>query len=227
MKEIKIINGARHILHHTKKYSEKEMITRSKVFYNEMNSRRSIREFSSQPVPKELIENIIKTASTAPSGANKQPWIFCAVSDPEIKSRIRVAAEAEEKESYENRMNEEWLKDLKHFGTNVQKPFLEEAPWLIVVFKKIFDYDKDGTKLQNYYVNESVGLASGMLITAIHHAGLATLTHTPSPMKFLSEILKRPDNERPFLLLPVGHAKEPAYVPDIKRKKIKDIVVFY
>ncbi len=226
-KETKIINGAKHILLKPKTYPEKEMILRSESFFNQMNLRRSVREFSSQPIPKELIEHVIKTASTAPSGANKQPWVFCAVSDPEVKAKIRIAAEKEEKESYESRMNEEWLKDLKHFGTHVQKPFLEEAPWLIVVFKKAFDYDQEGKKLQNYYVNESVGLASGLLITAIHHAGLVTLTHTPSPMRFLSEILNRPDNERPFLLLPVGYAKEPAYVPDIHRKELKDIAVFY
>lgn len=227
MKETRIINGAKHILYLTQNYSEKEMIERSEVFFKEMNGRRSVREFSSKHVPRKLIENIIKTASTSPSGANKQPWTFCAVSDPEIKRKIRIAAEKEEKESYESRMNEEWLKDLKHFGTNVQKPFLEEAPWLIVVFKKVFDYDDEGKKLQNYFVNESVGLASGLLITAVHHAGLVTLTHTPSPMRFLSEILNRPDNERPFLLLPVGYPKEPCYVPDIKRKDLDDVAVFY
>ncbi len=222
----KIINGVPHIHYRPKHYSEKEMLKKSASFYHEMSSRRSVREFSSKPVPREIIENIIKTASTAPSGANKQPYTFCAVSDPVIKKEIRAAAEKEEKENYESRMNAEWLKDLKHFGTTVQKPFLEEAPWLIVVFKKIFDYDKNGERSQNYYVNESVGLAAGMLIAAIHHAGLVTLTHTPSPMHFLSEILKRPDNERPFLLMPAGYAKEPAYVPDIHRKNLRDIAVF-
>jgi nitroreductase len=203
------------------------MLHKSEVFYQKMDKRRSVREFSSKPVTKNIIENLIKTASTAPSGANKQPWTFCAISNPKIKSEIRKAAEAEEKESYENRMSDSWLKDLAHLGTDMNKPFLETAPWLIVVFKRAFEYGENGKKLNNYYVNESVGLASGMLITAIHNAGLITLTHTPSPMRFLSKILNRPDNERPFLLLPVGYAKVPAYIPDIHRKKLEDIAEFY
>ena len=144
-----------------------------------------------------------------------------------LKSEIRKAAEKEEKESYDNRMSDSWLKDLAHIGTDWKKPFLEDAPWLIVVFKRAYEFGKNGEKLNNYYVNESVGLASGMLITAIHNAGLITLTHTPSPMRFLSEILNRPDNERPFLLLPVGYAKDPVYVPDLKRKSLNEIAEFY
>ena len=226
-KEPILINGFKHVLFEQTEFSNKEMLHKSEVFYQKMDKRRSVREFSSKPVTKIIIENLIKTASTAPSGANKQPWTFCAISNPKIKSEIRKAAEAEEKESYENRMSDSWLKDLAHLGTDMNKPFLETAPWLIVVFKRAFEYGENGKKLNNYYVNESVGLASGMLITAIHNAGLITLTHTPSPMRFLSKILNRPDNERPFLLLPVGYAKVPAYIPDINRKKLEDIAEFY
>lgn len=221
-----IINGFKHIKFESTAYSSKEMLTRSETFFKEMNKRRSVREFSSKPVSKTIIENLIKTASTAPSGANKQPWTFCAISNPAIKSKIRKAAEAEEKESYENRMSDSWLKDLAHLGTDRYKPFLETAPWLIVIFKRAYEYGGNGEKLNNYYVNESVGLASGLLITAIHHAGLVTLTHTPSPMRFLTKILKRPENERPFLLLPVGYAKDPVYVPDISRKNLNEIAEF-
>ena len=149
------------------------------------------------------------------------------VSNPEIKSKIRIAAEKEERESYEKRMSERWKKDLEHIGTDANKPFLEEAPYLIIVFKKAYDLDKNGNKFNNYYVNESVGIACGMLITAIHNAGLVTLTHTPSPMNFLSKILKRPSNERPFLLLPIGYPKEPVYVPDLQRKPLDEIAIFY
>ena len=222
-----LINGFKHILFEQKVYSSKKMLKKSRSFFQKMDKRRSIREFSSKSVSKTIIENLIKTASTAPSGAHKQPWTFCAISNPNIKSEIRKAAEREEKESYENRMSSSWLKDLAHLGTDSNKPFLETAPWLIVVFKRAFEYDENGEKLNNYYVNESVGLASGMLITAIHNAGLITLTHTPSPMKFLSNILNRPDNERPFLLLPVGYAKDPTYIPDLTRKNLDKIAEFY
>ena len=222
-----LINGFKHIRFEQVEYSSEEMLLKSESFFQLMNKRRSIREFSDKPVSKTIIENLIKTASTSPSGAHKQPWTFCAISDSKIKSEIRKAAEIEEKESYENRMSDSWLNDLTHLGTDYNKPFLETAPWLIVVFKKAFEYDKNGEKQNNYYVNESVGLASGMLITAIHNAGLVTLTHTPSPMKFLSKILERPDNERPFLLLPVGYAKDPTYVPDLTRKNLDKIAEFY
>ena len=226
-KEPILINGFKHILFEQTEFSNKEMFHKSKVFYQKMDKRRSVRAFSSKPVAKNIIENLIKTASTSPSGANKQPWIFCAISNPNIKSEIRKAAEKEEKESYDNRMSNSWLRDLSHIGTDWNKPFLEDAPWLIAVFKRAFEFGENGEKLNNYYVNESVGLASGMLITAIHNAGLVTLTHTPSPMRFLSQILNRPDNERPFLLLPVGFAKVPTYIPDIHRKKLEDIAIFY
>ncbi len=226
-KKTKLINGFSHILFPFCPFSEEEMLRKSTDFLNIMNSRRSIREFSDISVSKEIIKNIIKTASTAPSGANKQPWTFCVVSNPEIKQKIRFAAEVEEQESYKTRMSDRWKNDLKHLGTDANKPFLEEAPYLIIVFKKAYDLNQNNKKTTNYYVNESVGIACGMLITAIHQAGLVTLTHTPSPMNFLTKILKRPKNERPFLLLPVGYPKNPVYVPDIKRKKIDEIAVFY
>ncbi len=222
-----ILNGFKHIRYRKTSFSSKEMIIKSQSFFDLMDKRRSVRDFSDRSVPKEVIENIIQTASTAPSGAHKQPWNFCAVSNPILKTKIRLAAEAEEKESYQNRMSDRWLKDLAPLGTDIHKPFLEIAPWLIILFKRAFEYDENGNKQNNYYVSESIGIASGMLITAIHNAGLITLTHTPSPMKFLTKILKRPDNERPFLLLPVGYPKDPVYVPDLKRKTIEEISEFY
>lgn len=190
-----------------------------------MQSRRSIRVFSEKHVPQEVIENLIMAAATAPSGAHKQPWTFCAVSSPDIKNQIRKAAEAEEYVNYQSRMSEEWLEDLKKFDTNHIKPFLDHAPWLIVIFKKPYDM-VDGEKRKNYYVSESVGIAAGMLISAIHHAGLVTLTHTPSPMNFLQDILGRPENEKPYLLLPVGYPADDATVPDLSRKP-KEEVLFY
>ena len=223
----KIIKGFKHKLLDHKSFSTEEMIQRSDDFHNWLDLRRSVREFSDQWVPKEVIENIMQAASTAPSGAHKQPWTFCAVSDPELKSKIREAAEKEEKESYEHRMGERWKNDLAPMATDMHKPFLEIAPWLIIVCKRAYEYAEDGTKQNNYYVNESVGIACGMLIAAIHNAGLVTLTHTPSPMRFLTQLLDRPDNERAFLLLPVGYPKEPVYVPDLKRKGLEEISVFY
>ncbi len=223
----KIIKGFRHIELSHKDLSQQEMLTKSASFYQQMDQRRSVREFSDKEVPKEVIENIIKTASTAPSGAHKQPWTFCAVSNQEIKHQIRLAAEAEEKESYENRMGERWKNDLAPIATDMHKPFLEIAPWLIIACKRAYEFKEDGSKHNNYYVNESVGLACGMLITAIHNAGLVTLTHTPSPMKFLTQLLKRPENERAFLLLPVGYPEQPVFVPDLKRKNLNEVAVFY
>lgn len=208
-------------------YSEDEMLFRSKVFYDWMNKRRTVRDFSDQPVPKEVIENIVLTASSAPSGAHKQPWTFCVVSDPSIKSEIRKAAEKEEYESYQSRMSEEWIEDIKPLQTDWRKPFLETAPYLIVVFKKAYDLLPDGRKKNNYYVNESVGLACGFLLAAIHHAGLVALTHTPSPMNFLMTILKRPENERPFLLIPVGYPHSETFVPKLERKPIDLVAEFY
>jgi nitroreductase len=195
-------------------------------FYQEMNLRRSLRDFSNKPVSREVIENLILTASSAPSGAHKQPWTFCAISNPMLKHQIRVAAEKEEFEFYNGRASEEWLEDLSPFGTDHRKPFLETVPWLIVVFKKTFNLE-DGEKTKNYYVQESVGIACGFLLAAIHKAGLVSLTHTPSPMNFLADILKRPENEKPFLLIPVGYPKEGAQVPDIQRKKLDEVTYFF
>nr|WP_253764240.1 nitroreductase family protein [Flammeovirga sp. SJP92] len=203
------------------------MLKKTQEYYEKINKRRSLRDFSDRPVEKEVIENIIKAASCAPSGANKQPWTFCAVSSQEVKKNIRIAAEKEEYEGYHGRMSEEWLDDLKPFGTDWNKPFLETAPWLIVVFKQVYEIDEHGIRHNNYYVNESVGLASGFLLNAIHEAGLVALTHTPSPMNFLAKELKRPANERPYLLIPVGYPAEDAKVPNITRKPLEDIVEWY
>lgn len=208
-------------------FSEAEMLERSKSFYDFMDTRRSLREFSDRPVACEIIENIIKAASTAPSGAHKQPWTFCIVSDAEIKKAIRIAAEEEEFTNYHGRMSDEWLKDLTVFGTDWQKPFLETAPYLIVVFKRAYELLPDGSQRKNYYVVESVGIAIGVLLCAIQHAGLVALTHTPSPMNFLQKILKRPENERPFLLIPVGFPADNAEIPDISRKNLEEISVWY
>jgi nitroreductase len=221
------IHGFKHKLLHHQSFDEGEMIDKSGAFFEKMDQRRSVRTFSDKTVPRSVIENIIKAASTAPSGAHKQPWTFCAISNQALKSKIREAAETEEKESYEHRMGDRWLKDLKPMATDMHKPFLEIAPWLIVVCKRAFEYDENGAKKNNYYVNESVGIACGMLITAIHEAGLVTLTHTPSPMKFLTKILNRPDNERAYLLLPIGYPEDPAYVPDLRRKSLDEMAVFF
>jgi len=209
------------------RYNKVEILQRSREFYNFMEKRRTVRTFADKPVSREIIENLIMTASSAPSGAHKQPWTFCAISDPAIKQKIRKAAEKEEYENYHGRMSKEWLEDLKQFDTDWHKPFLEIAPWLIVVFKKAYDLDDEGEKQKNYYVNESVGLATGFLLAAIHHAGLIALTHTPSPMNFLQKILNRPENERPFLLIPVGYATNEAEVPDLQRKAAEDVITWY
>jgi len=204
-------------------YSETEMTKRSRAFYEQMKRRRTVRDFSEREVPFEVIKQCIKTAGTAPNGANMQPWHFVVVRDPEIKREIRVAAEKEEKEFYKNRASEEWLEALAPLGTDPEKPFLETAPYLIVIFSQTYGFDEDGNKVRHYYVKESVGIATGMLITAVHNAGLASLTHTPSPMGFLNDILDRPDNERPFLLLVVGYPAEDAKIPDISKKSFEDI----
>jgi len=222
-----LVDGYKHIRHIQESFSEDEMLNKSKMYFEQFDKRRSIRDFSDKPVPFKVIENIIKTASTAPSGANKQPWTFCVVKSAEIKKKIREAAEEEERKSYANRMSDEWLEDLKHLGTDANKPFLEAAPYLIIVFKRPFEYDEDGKKHQNYYVNESVGLACGFLISAIHNAGLVTLTHTPSPMRFLEKILNRPNNERAFLVLPVGYEADKTFVPDIQRKPLDKVMKIY
>lgn len=203
--------------------------TAARRFYERMRRRRSVRAFSDRPVSRQTIEWIVRAGGTAPSGANKQPWRFVCVSDPAIKREIRIGAEAEEREFYLRRASERWLRDLWPLGTDEHKPFLETAPWLIVVFKLVRD-DPDPGAPENpgqlYYTEESVGIATGMLITAIHLAGLVTLTHTPSPMAFLSRILHRPAHERPFLLLPVGHPAAPCQIPDIVRKPLDEIMVF-
>lgn len=205
-----------------RRLTEEESRQKATDQYQLANMRRSVRDFSDKPVPFELIKDLVMTAGTAPSGAHKQPWTFSIVGNSEVKSEIRKAAEKEEYESYNGRMSEKWLQDLAPIGTDWHKPFLETAPWLIIVFKRPFEY-VDGEKWQNYYVNESVGIACGMLINAIHNAGLTTLTHTPSPMNFLSKILKRPDNDRPYLLLPVGYPTDNAMVPELKRKSFDEI----
>ncbi len=208
------------------KFSEAEVQLRAQTFYTFMNQRRSIRHFSDKTVPQNVIENIIMTASSAPSGANKQPWSFCAVASADLKSKIRTAAEQEEFANYHGRMSPEWLEDLKQFNTNEHKPFLEIAPWLIVMFKKPYDL-QNSKKRKNYYVNESAGIAAGFLLAAIHNAGLVSLTHTPSPMNFLQKLLNRPENERAFLLIPVGYPAEEAKVPLIKRKAKGDVLFYY
>jgi len=209
------------------KLSDTEMLERSRELLTQWNRRRSVRDFEPTPIPNDVLENIILTASTAPSGAHKQPWTYCVVTSSDIKKKIREAAEKEEYENYNGRMSESWLKDLAVFETNHIKEFLEIAPALIVVFKRVYEFDEDNSKTNNYYVNESVGLSVGMLIAAIHHAGLACLTHTPSPMKFLADILQRPENERAFLLIPVGHPANGAAVPDLKRKDLSEIMKRY
>ncbi len=223
----KLINDYPFVSYAKPFFSATEMNEKAESFFEFMNQRRTIREFSNRPVPESVIENIIKTASTAPSGAHKQPWTFCVVNDPSIKKQIRIAAEEEERESYNGRMSEEWLKDLAPIGTDWNKPFLEIAPYLIIVFKRSYETAPDGHKHQNYYVTESVGIACGFLLAAIHNAGLGALTHTPSPMNFLIKILNRPANEKPFLLIPVGYPAEECWVPDIKRKELKEIIQWY
>jgi nitroreductase len=197
----------------------------SRRFYEMMTTRRSIRAFSSRPVSRPTIENIIRAAGTAPSGANKQPWRFVAVQEPAIKREIRIAAEQEEREFYHRRANPAWLRDLRAIGTDEHKPFLETAPWLIAVFKLMRDDLLQNDSDQVYYVNESVGIACGLLLAAAHHAGLCTLTHTPSPMKFLARILNRPEDERPYLLIPIGYAADDCTVPDLERKSLEQIMV--
>ena len=220
-------DGYPFILYEQESYSEDITIKRTESFYQWMNKRRTVRDFAPRSIPKEVIDKLILAASTAPSGAHKQPWTFCVVTNPNLKSKIRLAAENEEHKSYHGRMSESWLQDIRPLQTDWHKPFLEIAPCLIVVFKKVYDILPDGTKRNNYYVNESVGLACGLLLAAIHAAGLVALTHTPSPMNFLSKILNRAENERPFLLIPVGYPAAETYVPDLKRKKINEIANYY
>lgn len=202
------------------------LLEESQRHFRFMNERRTVREFSREPVPQEVVENIIMAASTAPSGANKQPWTFCVVTDPLLRARIREAAEKEEYESYNGRMPKDWLDDLSYLGTDWHKPFLEEAPVLIIVFKHSYQL-VNGQKKNTYYATESVGLACGFLLQAIHQCGLVALTHTPSPMNFLSALLNRPANEKPFLVIPVGYPAPDVQVPDIGRRKKEDVIVYY
>lgn len=203
-----------------------EMRAAARSFLETMRRRRTVRDFSDRPVPRDIIEDCLLAAGTAPNGANRQPWRFVVVGDPDIKARMRTEAELEEQAFYSGKAPPEWIAALEHLGTDEHKPFLERAPWLIVVFGESYEVMEDGTKAKNYYVTESVGIATGILITALHHAGLVTLTHTPSPMKFLNGLLGRPDNERPFLILVVGYPEEDATVPDITKKPIQDIAIF-
>lgn len=207
-------------------FSESEMLQRAKSFYDNIRRRRSVRDFTDQTFPREIIEQCLLAAGTAPNGANFQPWHFAVVSGADVKRKIRLAAEEEEREFYEKRAPEEWLEALAPLGTDDQKPFLETAPYLIVIFAKSYELSDAGEKIKNYYVSESVGIATGMLITGLHNAGLATLTHTPSPMKFLNEILGRPSNERPFLILVVGYPTDECQVPNITKKPLEEIASF-
>ncbi|MGI8957784.1 MAG: nitroreductase family protein [Chthoniobacterales bacterium] len=208
------------------KLSEREILERAAEFQARMARRRTVRDFSDRPVAREVIENCLRTAGSAPNGANLQPWHFVAVSDPILKHQIRAASELEEREFYENRAPNEWLEALAALGTDSNKPFLETAPWLIAIFSQPYRLLPDGRKLKHYYATESVGIATGFLVAAIHQAGLVSLTHTPSPMGFLNKLLHRPVHEKPFLLLVIGHPAADAKVPDIQRKPLPEISTF-
>ena len=210
-----------------KEYSVEEVKSRALVYYENMKSRRTVRNFSQRHVPLDIIQNCLRVADSAPNGANQHPWHFVVISNPEIKSQIRKAAEKEEQDFYKSRATSEWLKALEPLGTDEHKPFLESAPYLIAIFAKVHGVNEQGKRVKHYYVNESVGIATGFLISAIHQAGLASLTHTPSPMRFLNKILHRPEQERPFLLLVVGYPDKNAKVPDIKRKTLPDISTYF
>lgn len=203
-----------------------EMVARARAWFEHMDARRSVRHFSDEPVPREAIEWAIRAASTAPSGAHMQPWTFVAIDDPARKREIRLAAEEEERKSYEHRMSPQWLRALAPLGTDWRKPYLETAPYLVVVFEQTTGVDDDGEARKHYYVRESVGIACGFFIAALHHMGLCTLTHTPSPMGFLSKILGRPPNERPYILFPVGYAAADAQVPALARKPLEEVCVW-
>jgi nitroreductase len=205
--------------------SQEEMVERSREFFDMIKTRRTIRDFSDKPVPREVIENAIAAAGRAPNGANKQPWHFGVISTADVKSKLREAAEEEEQEFYSGRAGEEWLKDLEVFETNANKPFLETAPWLIAVFRENYGVDPEtGRRIANYYVHESAGISCGFLISALHYAGLATLTHTPSPMNFLSEICGRPKNEKPIMLIVAGYPADNVNVPKLSKKPLEDII---
>jgi len=205
-------------------YDIEEMRERAASFYEEMNQRRSVRDFSDRPVPRELIKYAIRTAGTAPSGAHRQPWTFAAIDDSDLKREIRLAVEEEEKKNYRERMTDEWLEALHPIGTDWQKPFLETVPWIVVCFAQSYGVDEEGERVKHYYVQESVGIACGLFVASLHRMGLATLTHTPAPMRFLTDILERPQNERPFILFPIGFPADEANVPDLERKPLDEIV---
>ncbi len=212
-------------LHFVRRAPE-EMLARARAFYAELDARRTTRDFSSEPVARELIELAIRSASTAPSGAHKQPWQFVAVSDAALKAQMREAAEREERKNYASRMSAEWLQALAPLGTDEHKAHITDAPWVVVAFKKPYDLRPAGARSKNYYVDESVGIACGLFVTAIHHMGLVTLTHTPSPMDFLAKLLGRPENERAFLLMPVGYPAPEAQVPKLSRKSLEEVAEF-
>lgn len=213
--------------YHVRSLSESERATRAQDFFEAMDARRSVRDFSDRAVPRALVETAIRTAATAPSGAHMQPWTFVAVQDPDTKRRIREAAEAEERAAYDGRMSAEWLRALAPLGTDWRKPFLETAPWLVVLFAQRTGRGPNGETVKHYYVQESCGIAAGLFIAALHTAGLATLTHTPSPMRFLSDVLGRPAHEAPFILFPVGFPADDARVPDLRRKALGDVSVWF
>ena len=227
MQNRKLIDGYQFVSYSKETFDPEQMKIRINNFYEWMDKRRTVRDFSDKPVPKAVMEKIILSASTAPSGAHKQPWTFCVVSNPDIKKKIRAEAEKEEFESYNGRMPAEWLEDLKPLQTNWYKEFIEIVPYIIIVFKKSYEIDKNGKKKNVYYATESCGIACGFLLTAIHHAGLVALTHTPSPMNFLSKILNRPENEKPFLVIPVGYAAEECWVPELNRKPLEQVSAWY
>ncbi len=216
------------LLPHTsyREYPPDEMTRRAAEFYAEIRRRRTVRDFSDRPVPRAIIEHCLRAAGSAPNGANLQPWHFVAISNPALQHEIRLASEAEEREFYEHRAPAEWLEALAALGTTAEKPFLETAPWLIAIFSRPYEVRPDGEKMKHYYATESVGIATGFLIAALHVAGLASLTHTPSPMGFLNKLLDRPAHEKPFLLLVVGYPAEDALVPDIQRKPLSEISSF-
>jgi iodotyrosine deiodinase len=214
-------------VHPVNLYNNEDLVAASSELSLLMQGRRSVRTFSDKPIPAEVIHNLVSIAASAPSGAHKQPWTFCVITNDEIKLKIREAAEKEEFVNYHGRMSDEWLQDLKKFGTDWHKTFITTAPYIVVVFKKTYDIEADGSKGKNYYVNESVGIACGFLLSAIHQLGLVSLTHTPSPMNFLAELLNRPSNEKAFLLIPIGYAADDAKVPDIERKPIEEVMLKY
>ena len=214
------------IQHEFERLTLDEQHTRARSFYEEMDRRRSVRQFSDEPVPRYLIEQAIRTASTAPSGAHRQPWRFVLTGDPEVKRQIREAAEEEERVNYEGgRLPEHWREALEPLGTDWHKPFLETVPWVVVMFEERYGVNPDGSRRHNFYVKESCGIAAGIFITALHHMGLATLTHTPSPMAFLTKLLGRPENERPFCMFPIGYPAADCIVPDLGRKSLDEVIV--